>query len=134
MNKKIAACVLALGMTQVGGAVVAEPAVRPPFSLNLSCLRHNGTVYPGVVAAGQEKIVYGPYTSKCGSIAHIFQFSAASSMRVVIEQQINGSWSQVLHKKININHRLGGGTFRVKIDNRTGPAAMPYKASFSIPL
>ncbi|MDB6145912.1 MAG: hypothetical protein JWP80_4956, partial [Pseudomonas sp.] len=63
MNMKIGALVLALGLVQIGGMAVAEPAARPPFSLDLSCLRYNGTIYPGVVAAGQKGVVYGPYTS-----------------------------------------------------------------------
>ncbi|MDB5981541.1 MAG: hypothetical protein JWQ69_2556 [Pseudomonas sp.] len=131
MNKKIGAVVLALGLMQVGGVAMAEPSARPPFSLGLSCLRHNGTIYPGVVPAGQKGVIYGPYSTKCGRIAHIFYFGI---LDVNVEQLINGSWKTVVNKQSTVNSNIGSGTFRVVYDNRASTLPRSYKGSFSVPL
>jgi hypothetical protein len=128
MNKKIAALVLALGLMQVGGMAVAEPAARPPFTADLSCLRHNGNISPGVVPANQRIMIHGPYTSKCGKVAHIFHVSGGA----IVEQLVNGSW-RVVADASTINHRLGSGTFRVMYDNKN-PLPHSYRGFYSVPL
>jgi hypothetical protein len=131
MNKKIGALVLALGLMQVGGMAVAEPSARPTFLPDLSCLRHNGTIYPGIVPAGQQGVIYGPYSTKCGRLAHIFRLSI---LEANVEQLINGSWATVVYKQSNINKNLGSGTFRVVYDNRASTLPQSYNGSFSVPL
>jgi hypothetical protein len=128
MNKKIGALVLALGLMQVGGTAMAESSYRPPFTLDLSCMRHNGNISPGVVPANQRIMIHGPYTSKCGNIAHIFHVSGGA----IVEQLINGTW-RVVADASTINHRLGSGTFRVMYDNRN-PLPHRYSGFYSVPL
>ncbi|MGV8919522.1 MAG: hypothetical protein ACOH2R_17275 [Pseudomonas sp.] len=133
MSKKIKALVWFLGLSQLGAIplAIAEPASQPPFNINLSCLRHNGTIYPGMVAAGQTKVIHGPYTSKCGNVTHIFQLGA---LQVIVEQLRNGNWTPVTAERFDINDRLGSGTFRVVLDNSKFPFARSYRGTFSVPL
>lgn len=131
MNKKIGALVLALGLMQVGGTAMAESSYRPPFTLDLSCMRHNGTISPGVIPAKQKIVIHGPYSTKCGRLAHIFYVGI---LKVDVEQLINGNWSRVVHKQSTVNSNLGSGTFRVVYDNRGSTLPQSYRGTFSVPL
>jgi len=131
MNKnKMAAVVLALGLSQLAGTVMAAPAVNLNF-----CTKRSGTISPGTVAARQQQVIYGPYTVTCGTTSHHFTVRGASGQTPVTVQQLRGgSWSAVTGRTYDPSGRFGAGTFRLMLDNTQSSTSASYAGSYSVPM
>lgn len=134
MNKKMSVLLLSLALSQMTAPAIAEPAASGPF--NISCWKTNGTIYPSMAAPGENKVIYGPYSVKCTTIAHSIQLRSAAGARlpVTIEKLSGGTWSVVAKDAYDPYLHLGSGTFRVRLDNRGVQVPSRYKGTFSVPL
>ncbi|MEA9979948.1 MULTISPECIES: hypothetical protein [unclassified Pseudomonas] len=132
MNKKLGAWVLAFGLVQMSGQVVAAPMQSWLTPLNKMCFINNGTVYPGVAAPGELKVVYGPYTAKCATTYHKFRLGLTF---VDVQKLIGGVWTNVESGAFNPAKQYGSGTFRIVLNNQGKQTSAPYKGgTFSVPL
>ena len=131
MNKnKIAAIILALGLGQLAGTVMAEPAANLNF-----CTKLSGTITVGTVGARQEKVIYGPYTVRCGTTSHHFQVSGASGqLPVKVQKLTNGSWVSVTSPTYDPSGRYGAGTYRLVLDNLGNGQSASYRGRYSVPM
>jgi hypothetical protein len=133
INKKIAALVLALGFVQLSGNAVAEPVQGWQTPLNKICLINRGTIYRGVAAPGELKVVYGPYTAKCATTYHTFRLVGLALVKV--QQLQGGVWANRSGAVASPSSQYGSGTYRLVIDNRGKQTPIPYSGgTFSVPL
>jgi len=125
------AVVLAVSLGSLAGSVTAEPA---PNTLDF-CTKRSGSISPGSVAAGQQRVIYGPYTVKCGTTSHHFNVRAASGQIPVIVQRLSGGgWSSVTAPTYQPSGRFGAGTFRLLLDNSHSRTSVTYTGSFTVPM
>lgn len=130
-KKKIVALMLAMSMGAWVGSVAAEPVAN---KLNF-CTKRSGAISPGTVAAGQQRVIYGPYTVTCGTTSHHFNVRGASGQIPVVVQRLqHGSWSAVTGRVYDPSGRFGSGTFRVVVDNRQSGTSISYTGSYSVPM
>jgi hypothetical protein len=130
-KKKIVALMLAMSLGSLVGSVAAEPVAN---KLNF-CAKRSGSISSGTVAAGQQGVIYGPYTVTCGTTSHHFNVRGASGQLPVIVQRLQGgSWASVTSPTYDPSGRFGAGTFRLLLDNMHGRNSVSYTGGFTVPM
>nr|WP_314574413.1 hypothetical protein [uncultured Pseudomonas sp.] len=131
MNKnKIAAMVLAFGLSQMVYGAVAAPAAQA-----FPCFRNSSQMPPGVAQPGEYKVIHS-YTVNCGTTLHnlTVRTQRGAVQPVTVERSQGGTWTTVVRGAYDPSANWGGGSFRVILDNTAGKAPISYRGSFSLPL
>ncbi|WP_397449731.1 hypothetical protein [Pseudomonas sp. NA-150] len=136
MNKKTGALILALGLISFSAMTTAEPRQGPWTPISQMCFLHNGTIYPTVAAAGEYKVVYGPYSGKCANSYHKFTVKAVGGLwlPLIVERLDGGTWREIRSNLYSPSEQFGAGTFRIIFNNKANPLPVRYQGTYSVPL
>lgn len=136
MKSELLALLLFASMLPRGSTALAQNEVQQPASG--LCFRNSQKLLPGSAAAGEYKVIHGPYTSsrQCATAEHWFTLRTQHGMRwpLTVEQWVDAGWVVVINKELDPHKILGGGVFRMILDNRNRSAPVFYKGSYSVPL
>lgn len=130
-KKKMTSLILVASLVSLAGVTAAQPAAS---TMNF-CTKISGAIPAGTVNAGEQQVIYGPYTVTCGTTSHHFSVTGASGQVLVIVQKLQGgSWSPVTGKTYDPSGLFGAGTFRLVLDNVQSPAPTRYSGSYVVPM
>lgn len=136
MKNTLLTLVMFASLLPLAGTSLAQEW-QPPLASNL-CFRNSQNLSPGTAAAGEYKVIHGPYTSSsnCTDASHGFVLRTQSGMRwpLTVEKLVGGAWRTVVRKEYDPYRKLGNGTFRLILDNRESTQTVSYKGSYTIPL
>jgi hypothetical protein len=104
MKNKISTFVMLASLLPPSAASYAQEA-QPQLASNL-CFSNSQNLSPGTAAAGEYKVIYGPYTvsSNCASASHGFVLRTQSGIRwpLTVEKLVGGTWGGVSAKNMTL--------------------------------